>query len=210
MPTTLGALNVLIFLLPGFLSQRIAEGLIVTAKPSDLTRVIDALALSLVDYALYSILGIWLPLRPIPLTVAETGQLQVTRDTAFGFLALCGIAVLIAVIFAKSTNAGWHYWILREKLHLTHKTGRIDVWYDVFSGFQDNWIQITLKNGKKFYGWAEYFSENPERRELFLREVLVTEADGRQYEVRGSGVLVTERAEIESIALINPVKDQED
>jgi len=54
MPTTIAALNVLIFLLPGFLILRIVEGLTVTGKASETARIVDALALSLVNYIAFT------------------------------------------------------------------------------------------------------------------------------------------------------------
>lgn len=202
MPTTVAALNVLIFLLPGFLIQRIIEGLAVTGKPTETTRVIDALAFSLVNYLLYSLLALPLSLKPIPLTLTPDGQLQFTGRDALGFLILFAIAVFIGLGFAKSLNEGWHYKILRDKLHLTRKTGRVDVWYDIFSDFRGRWIQVYLKDGTRILGWPDYYSDSPDKRELFLVEAVVTRPDGTIYEVTGPGILLTEKAEIERIEIL--------
>ena len=202
MPTTVAALNVLIFLLPGFLIQRIVEGLSVTGKVSETTRIIDGLAFSLVNYLLYSLLALPLGLKPIPLTLAQDGQLQFTRRDVLGFVILFAIAVLIGLLYAKSLNAGWHYDFLRDKLDLTRKTGRIDLWHDMFSDFRGRWIQVHLKDGTRILGWPDYYSEDPDKRELVLAEAVVTRPDGKIYEVGGPGILLTERAEIERVEIL--------
>lgn len=207
MPTTVAALNILIFLLPGFLIQRIVEGLSVTGKLTETTRVIDALAFSLVNYLLYSLLAYPLSLKPTPLTLTQAGELQFTGRDALGFLILFAIAVFIGLAFAKSLNTGWHYRILRDKFDLTRKTGRVDLWHDVFSDFRRQWIQIYLKDGTQIIGWPDYYSDNPEKRELFLAEAVITKPDGKINEVAGPGILLTEKAEIERIEILAEKED---
>src|SRR3970282_1560988 len=102
MPATVVALNLLIFLLPGFLIQRIVEALSVTGKISDTIRVVDALAFSLVNYLLYSIVALPFGLRPIPLTLAQDGQLRFTGWDVLGFMILFSIAVFVGLLYAKS------------------------------------------------------------------------------------------------------------
>lgn len=211
MPTTIAALNVLIFLLPGFLILRIVEGLTVTGKASETARIVDALALSLVNYIAFTFLiyalnefrAVPLKVKPIPLILSPDGQLQFTGSEAMGFLLLILIAVLISAGYAAGLNRGWIYSICREKLHLTRKTGRVDLWHDVCTDFRGRWIQVYLKNGTRIIGWPDYYSDNPEKRELFLAEAVVTKADGGAYEVSGPGILLTEKAEIERIEVLD-------
>ena len=54
-----------------------------------------------------------------------------------------------------------------------------------------------MKDGTRIRGCPDYFSDNPGNREVFLREVLIESPDGHDYDLMGSGVLLTERAEIE-------------
>lgn len=89
-----------------------------------------------------------------------------------------------------------------EKLKLTRKTGRIDVWHDVFTELRGYWIEVKLKDGTKILGWPDFYSENPDKRELFLRNVLITNPDNSSYDIRGDGILLTDKADIESIEFI--------
>jgi hypothetical protein len=207
MPTTVVALNLLIFLLPGFLIQRIVESLSVTGKISDTIRVVDALAFSLVNYLLYSILALPFGLRPIPLTLGQDGQLQFTGRDVSGFIILFSIAVFIGLLYAKSLNAGWHYRILRDRLDLTRKTGRVDLWHDIFSDYRGRWVEAHLKDGTRILGWPDYYSDDPDKRELFLAEAVVTKPDGTTYEVAGPGILLTEKSEIERIEILVEKED---
>ena len=62
---------------------------------------------------------------------------------------------------------------------------------------------MYLKNGTRILGWPDYYSDNPEKRELFLAEAVVTKPDGEAYEVAGPGILLTEKAEIERIEVLD-------
>lgn len=203
MPATLAALNILIFLLPGFLSQRIVEGLAVVAKPGDLTRVIDALVLSFVNYLFYSLLATIFRLKPLPIAFTSETQLKISWHDSLSMLVLFLVAVIVGMMISKSINEGWHYRILREgRLRFTRKTGRIDVWHDIFSDFRGRWIRVHLKNGAEIMGWPDYYSEDPAKRELFVAQAVVREPDGTIYEVPGPGVLLTEKAEVERIDIL--------
>jgi hypothetical protein len=57
-PETIAALNVLIFLLPGFVSQKMTQWLTAHGKSSDSEMIRDALIFSLVNYLIYSVLAV--------------------------------------------------------------------------------------------------------------------------------------------------------
>lgn len=202
MPTTLAALNILIFLLPGLVIRRITESLTPTGKITDATRVVDALVYSLINYLLYSLLAIPFHLKPVPLTVSSAGQIEFNERAALSFIILFVLAVIIGLAISKITYEDWHYAILRDKLHLTRATSRVDVWDDIFSDFHDHWLRVHLKDGTQITGWPDYYSLNPEKRELFLANAELTRPDGTSYEVKGSGILLTEKAEIQCIEVL--------
>lgn len=201
MLTTVAALNVLIFLLPGFVSQRIIEGLTVVGKRTDITRVIDALVLSLLNYLAYTFTALYISTKPVPLSLTPEGHLQFGISDVAGPGVLILISLLMGLIFSKSINAGWHYAFLR-RIRLTRRTGRVDIWYDVFSDFRGHWIRAHLKDGTTITGWPDYYSDNPEKRELFLADAEVTTPDGTSYDIEGTGILLTEKADIVQIEIL--------
>ncbi len=206
MPTTVAALNILLFLLPGFVTERIVEGLTVGRKQVDLTRVIDALVFALLNYSLYSGLALIFELQAIPFSI---DRLQFTTGSVSSIATLTSVACLFGFLYAKSLNDGWHYRFLRW-LRITHATGRVDVWYDVFTEFQRTWVRVHLKDGGFIVGWPHYYSDDPKKRELFLGDARVMNADGITYDVKGPGILLTDEAVIERIEVLSAMEVDSD
>jgi hypothetical protein len=204
-PTTVAALNILVFLLPGFLSDRIIVSLNAPRERSDLVFVIDALVFAFVDYVIYSFAAAHLKLPAIPIQVSANGAEFLPGQSA-SLALLLAIAAVVGLIWAKISDAGWLYKLLKY-LHVTRVTGRVDVWHDIFTDFRGYWFQVRLKDGTRITGWPDYFSDNPAKREVFLREALIESPDGRDYDLEGPGVLLTERAEIERIEILNKETD---
>lgn len=79
MSTTIVAFNILIFLLPGFVIQRMIEALTVSPKRSDPSKIIDALSFSLINYVIYSFISLPLGLQSTPLKLNNTGSIVFTK-----------------------------------------------------------------------------------------------------------------------------------
>ena len=63
-------------------------------------------------------------------------------------------------------------------------------------------MQAYLKDGTRILGWPDYYSDDPDKRELFLAEAVVTMPDDTIYEIAGPGILLTEKSEIERIEIL--------
>jgi Family of unknown function (DUF6338) len=63
LPTTILAFNLLILLLPGFVTLKVREALAMVAKTSDLSRVVDAMLFTLLNYAIYFTLATLIGLK---------------------------------------------------------------------------------------------------------------------------------------------------
>lgn len=74
MPSTNQALTILIFLLPGFLTQRVVDALTVRRAISDTALIVEALVFALLDYFLYALLGLWTSLPPLSNLVLQPGH----------------------------------------------------------------------------------------------------------------------------------------
>ena len=201
MPTSLTALNILLLLLPGFLSDRITDNLTPPKKRSDAVRVIDSLVFAFVDYVFYGVGSVWLKVPASPVQLPANGPISLRVQDAQGLALLLGISVLVAILWSGVSNSGKLYSVL-NRLRLTAMTGRTDVWHDIFLNYRGYWFQIRLKDGTVITGWPEFYSDDPERREIFLRDAIVEAPDGSDYEVKGPGVLLTEKIEIERIEIL--------
>jgi Family of unknown function (DUF6338) len=214
MPESQAALNVLLFLLPGFVSQWVQEYLSAHRSSSDVATVRNALIFALVNYLFYSILVLLShvlilhgsPFPTLPSTptiyVSAGGQLDLHARQVEGLFALLFVSLVTGGTSAKFSEGPW----LHKKLQvfrLTRKNSQLDVWYDTFSEFRGYWCRVCFKDGGKVTGWVYFFSDDPEKRELFLAEAYVEYPDGKSGELEGPGVLIPHADEIVWIEVID-------
>jgi hypothetical protein len=214
MPESQAALNVLLFLLPGFVSQWVQEYLSAHRSSSDVATVRNALIFALVNYLFYSFLVLLsqvlivsrspfptLPSMPT-IYVGTSGQLDLHARQVEGLVALLFASLVAGGIAAKCSEGPWLHKKL-QALRLTRKNSQLDVWYDTFSEFRGHWCRVCFKDGSKITGWVYFFSDDPEKRELFLAEAYVEYADGTRGELEGPGVLIPRADEIIWVEVTN-------
>lgn len=212
MPETVAAINILLFLLPGFVSQKMVEWLTAHGRSGETVMIRDALIFSLFNYLFYSMLAFaghlrftWSPLPPlpaVPLILSTEGMLAMHAQQVEALAALVMISVTSGSVLAKALENGWLFMAFR-KLRLTNKNSELDVWYDVFKDFRSNWLRVCYRDGSKIIGWPYYFSDDPNKRELFLADALVEQANGEYGELDGPGILIENMAEVLRIEVIN-------
>jgi hypothetical protein len=214
MPESQAALNVLLFLLPGFVSQWVQEYLAAHRLSSDVATVRDALIFALVNYLFYSVLvlsshllilsGSYFPTLPSMPTiyVSAGGELDLHARQVEGLVALLLVSLVTGGTTAKFSEGPWLHKKL-QVLRLTRKNSQLDVWYDTFSEFRGHWCRVCFKDGGKVTGWVYFFSDDPEKRELFLAEAYVEYPDGKSGELEGPGVLIPHAGEITWIEVID-------
>ncbi len=209
MITTFEALLVFILFLPGFISQRIIELLTPRRKRSNLIRVIDGAALSVVIYLLYLALASVANLPPLPISFDAT-QKTIANINGWAALAILGIGVMLGMIIAKGLEFGCIFKVLRAEyikspkpddtgwcarfvrklksaLQFTRSTGRATVWEDVLSEVDAPLLAISLADGRKIIGRCSFFSDDPEH-----PEIVITAPDPRcvqQPELQGITVI---------------------
>ncbi|HVC43180.1 MAG TPA: DUF6338 family protein [Candidatus Binataceae bacterium] len=219
MPETVAAINILIFLLPGFVSQKMVEWLTAHGRSGETEMVRDALIFSLINYLFYAILAFaghhlsfaWSPFPPlpaVPLILSNDGLLAMHARQVEALATLVTISVISGCALAKALETGWLF-ITFRKFGLTNKNSELDVWYDVLKDFRSNWLRVCFKDGSKIIGWPYYFSDDPEKRELFLGDALIQEATGECGALDGPGVLIENMAEVLRIEGINGEREKD-
>ena len=182
MPATATALSVLIFLLPGFVSLKASESLVVRRARSDLHMVIEALVFSFLDAVLFlaavGLIGLLLPrvggLAANPFfEVTGANTLAFSRFVSLSGVLLMMVAVVVGLTHGAVSHRGSYHRLMRDRLRLTRLTGRLGVWTDAFSEQPAPWVRIGMPDGSIVQGWPRYYSENPEIAEVYLRDVTV-------------------------------------
>jgi hypothetical protein len=124
-----------------------------------------------------------------------------------GLVVLFAVSIAVGVCWSAVQNSTILYVVLR-RLKITRVSGRTDVWQDVFRAYRGYWFQIRLKDGTRITGWPEYYSDDGDRREIFLADAIVEPVDHPDYKLDGPGLLLTERAEIEWIEILPDQPDE--
>jgi hypothetical protein len=196
---------ILITLLPGFLTKRIVDSLVIRGKTNLFEDIIEALLFSFVIYTLLTIAAITFP--PLKIfhlgTIKENAIPQITPMLNYSnILFLLIVSILLGLLVVYVANKGWYFKIF-YKLGFTKRTGRIDVWDDIFTVHRKKWILVRLEDGTKILGWPDCYSEDPQKRELFIADATIIDSDGSTRDVLGPGILLTEDNKIKSIEFLD-------
>ncbi len=203
MPQGVQALLVLLILLPGFVSARIARMMSARSPMSELERITEALIFSFFTYVIYLVLfGPRLPLEwHADANVSVHYAVQVFRLRVF-FLGIFSIVLGLGWGYVKG-----HDLLLKvlRKCKLTQRTSRESVWNDVFVSLSGT-VQVGLADGTSATGWLGRYSDTGEERALFLEKASWIAEDGTTTQIPGSGLLLTEKSEIKYVMFLDGVQ----
>lgn len=214
MPATLSALSALIFLLPGFLTDRIIVSLTPQKSRTDIRLVIDSLVWAFVDEVCYRICAQAFGLPLWPMNYVADHPEQILEGHVCSLVCILAISLVIGLVWSCLSIYGIVYGVLRF-IKVTRSSGRIDVWQDVLTNSRGSWLRVYLKDGSCIVGWAKHFSDDSECREIFLADAIIERPiqsvpvmecdDGTGLEktinietetLEGEGILLTESSDI--------------
>lgn len=191
---TFQALEILIFLIPGFISATVLNALIVRKEKKELGKIIEALIFSMLIYTIYSFVS---GRSPITLNQIEESITYSYNSESFLWLGLLSIGIPAALGLFVTND--WHMKAAR-KLRISRRTARSSVWFDVFCDIRKH-IIINFENGRRLYGWPMYYSNEPENQYIFLfKPAWIQEEEFIDLPVEG--ILVTPEQKIESIEFL--------
>ena len=210
MPGSFEALQILILLMPGFITQGIVYTLTTRHPRSALVHVVAALGWALWNYFMLGVIA-WLAGIAVtwPSTLGSAGNIlfiSLDRRVVSLLGILIAVSLVSGVIGATIINHLWVYDAARA-LGITKKTGRPEVWLDVLEGYNARWLSVELEDGTILIGYAKYFSHTPEQRELFLGEAEITAPDGGRRVVEG--VLLSDWSRVRKLVVL-PEKEEQD
>ena len=208
MVDSIQALLIFLYLLPGVVGYYFFI-LISEQHPEEtFHRLTLIITLSFISTLLTtSILNV--PVLP-EIPVADQNNVAKIINNFFGkeFLATVGIAALLGGMSAFASNRNWISRLF-FKLGLSIKTGKKDVWHQIFTqNASGKWCFIVFKNKNRLVGYPKYFSLDGSEKSLFI-------ASGKWYlwdektakynekEIDGPGVLLTNFDEILAIEILD-------
>lgn len=214
---TAEAFKVLLFIIPGIISLRILAALKISSPSNPFNTTIDGLILTLLDHALYGFFR-WLftnlpsygwvfSLMSFGSPMGQPGGISGELGRQFsdsGGFAIILIAVVVGFVAGVVRYHGWDFRLLRF-LHLTNRTGENLVWAETFTRAPMSYAVVACKDGCRFLGWVDTFSEEAGNYEVFLSKAFQVQSDGTLLPIAGPGVLLTRENPIIRVELWNPV-----
>ncbi len=176
-------LQLAVLFLPGIIWARLDANYAAKVKPSEIEFFLRAFLFGIIIYAveflLFSLLG-W-PFTMIDLTNAATKEI-VTKDIVHEIIWGVGIGVILSVLWIYVST----YKIITiflQTIKATKKYGDEDVWDFTFNSGKAAVEYIHFRDFENSYvysGWVNTFSETDKLRELVLRDVVVSDFDGKE------------------------------
>ncbi len=192
---TFQALQILIFLIPGFIASAVLNALVVRKDKNEFGRIVEALVFTLIIFTIYSLFS-----DKSPVALSTVGDNMTYSYDSHAFLYLVAISVILPVVMSFLVTHDLHMRLSR-KLHISKKTARTSVWVDVFYDL-DNYVIVNFKDGRRIYGWPTYFSTDPDQQYVFLSNAAwIEETEFKPLE-GAEGILITPELEIESIEML--------
>lgn len=202
------AMQILIFLIPGFISETILNIIVVRKDKSDLGKIVEALIFSLIIYVGFSLL---VSKSPVSLTVVSESKDGASstftlHNSGVQYLWLLLFSVILPLAMGCLVTNDLHMKLLR-RLHITGKSARESVWLDLFLNNKRS-IIVNLEDGRRITGFPEYYSDDPGSQYIYLYKPawIVYNNDKKIDEIiemNGiDGILITPQQKIESIMFI--------
>jgi hypothetical protein len=195
------AIQILIFLVPGFISEVVFNSLQVRKAKSDLGQVVEALIFSLIVYSIFS----FIPTKSPIISVALSGSANSIswNPQALSFLIVIGFLVPMPISFFMTNDI--HMRALRS-LKVTSRTSKETVWLDCFVKNQRS-VVVNFVDGRRITGFPALYSDNDESKYLYLLDPAWIEIDdltkkSKFVEIPQEGMLITPSMAIESIIFI--------
>jgi hypothetical protein len=194
---TFQALQILIFLIPGFISSRLMNSLVIRkVERKELDSIVEALIFSMIIYTVYA--GIR---GTSPIVLDQTANNVSYLYDGVSFLWLGGITVILPILLSLFITNDWHMKIARA-LRISNRTAKASVWFDAFDNIR-KYVVIDFENGRRLYGWPLYYSDSINEPYLFLYKPSWI-IDDKLVDTEVYGMLITPEQKIDMIEFLDP------
>jgi len=186
MEITQETINVLFLLMPGFVAGRVLDTVVTRENGDTFAKIAEALVFSFLIYAVTNFAMDWEPL--VTQTKTANGS-QYVFSTNLPLLAMTlGLSFILPLVVGAFIHNDIHTRLFRF-LHITDKTSRTTVWQDVYVN-EKRHVLVSLKDGRRIYGWPMYYSHRPKENHLYLFQPARVGDDGEFIECETHGILL--------------------
>ena len=173
-----GLIELLQFLLPGFLTAWVFYGFTPFDKPSQFERVVQALLFTvLVQALLFAIKGV---LFLVGEHVGSLGPWQPRVDLPASFV----LAFLLGLVAAYLANSDKLHRFMRDR-NISGETSFASEWFRAFSEHGESYVLVELNDARRLLGWVREWPSRPKQGFLCLEDVSWVDDDGELTELGG-------------------------
>ena len=188
-------LDVLKYLLPGFIVAWIYFGLTAHYRPDKFERVIQALVFSLfvqtiVLFVRYIFLffGRWV----------RVGAWDIDVQTSWSVI----IAVALGLSFSLCANADKGHAFFR-RLRITKQTAYPSEWFGVFNDYE-RYVVLHMKGERRLMGWPREWPNKSAEGHFLIVEAAWLSEDGVSVELSGNEGVLVPASEVEMVEFLRP------
>ncbi|MXY72700.1 MAG: hypothetical protein F4Y97_06625 [Dehalococcoidia bacterium] len=172
-------INVLAFLLPGFVAAAIYYSLTSHPKPSAFERLIQALIFTAVIQASVSLLPDSLP----------SPEIDIGADAPWDPAWPVAIAVILALIVVVVVNYDLAHSLLRW-LRITRENAYSSEWDSSLARNDGSYVVVHLAGERRLYGWPDEWPNDPKRGHFRITQAEWLTDEGPRPLENVSGVLI--------------------
>lgn len=174
--------EILTYLMPGFVAAWVFYGLTSHSKPSQFERVVQALIFTVIIQGLTPIFQWLLEL------IGQVMALRPWDKSAENFVAFC-VGVGIGALLAFCTNNDTLHGLLRGR-GFTTRTSHPSEWFYVFSK-KVTYVVLHMCDGRRLYGWPKEWPIESDKGQFYIMEPSWIDDKGKSIElVQLDGILI--------------------
>lgn len=153
------SMEILEFLLPGFVAAAVLYSLTSHPKPSAFERVVQALIFTIVVQAVVAMIFL------IFQAPAESGS----WSSAGEVLVSVPVSVVLGLMAVHASNRDYLHRLLR-RLGITRENSYPSEWYSAFSRHSKSYVVLHLKGERRLYGWPTEWPGLPDKGHFLIEE----------------------------------------
>ena len=184
-------IEVLSYLLPGFVAAWIFYGLTSHPKPTQFERIIQALIFTIIAQS--CVIGI----RWIAAKIGKYTNNPIEWNDNVTLVASILVAIIIGLFFARFTNNDKIHNCLR-KMKFTKETSYPSEWFGAFNQ-QDNYLVLHLIDNRRLYGWPVRWPSVPNEGHFSIAEAEWLDEKNKGIKLEGVSYILIPAAEVKYI-----------
>ena len=143
-------INVLAFLLPGFVAAATFHAFTSYPKPSAFERIILALIFTAIVQAILALLPESLP----------GAEVDIGEGTPWDPISPVVVAIVVAFVVVVAVNHNLVHEVL-WRVRITRGTSHPSEWYSAFASYDDHYVVLHLDGERRLYGWPVEWPNDP-------------------------------------------------